>query len=172
MHIGLCGPNGSGKTSLAELLRYEKSYVVIDFAKQIENAFDAIFPSFVRYRMVRELKDKPLPLWGFSYRDFAKNFGSFGLLGKLHPNWFMISCLDTVERASEQNKSIVFSNVRTGIQAEFIKKHFNAHIIFLKTDEDINTCPDLLKCIDTFFIVSKDYETVETDFLELVNKLK
>lgn len=117
MLIGLCGPAGCGKTTVAEALRDQRGFEVISFADPLYAAVSAITGLSVDELKDRGVKERPLPGIGKSPRFLLQTLGTeWGRTLVSKTLW-----IDLAMARAEKAEHAVIADVRFNNEAEAIR---------------------------------------------------
>jgi hypothetical protein len=122
MLIGLCGPAGAGKNTVAELLTGSDggSLVQMAFADSLYECVSTITGLTVETLKDRDVKETVIPWLGKSPRQMLQTLGTEWGRGTIHPEiWIRI----TMERAKPElagGRGVVITDVRFDNEAQAV----------------------------------------------------
>jgi len=172
--IGLCGPIGAGKTTVADILVANHGFTEITFKQPIIDALLNIFPDLTpEHFSDRRLKETPLT-WTMtspfgwmekSPRDLAKSLGTEWGRDRVHPDLWVKHAEDSyrkiVECENGYNKDVVFSDLRFDNEYDMIKR--NGGVVIGVVRESIKVDANLLEhkseqyTFDVDFTINNSY---------------
>lgn len=117
MLIGLCGPAGCGKTTVAEALRDQHGFTLISFADPLYAAVSAITGLSVDELKDRGIKESPLPGIGKSPRFLLQTLGTEWGRDIVSPTLWIDLAMQRAERAGDA----VIADVRFDNEAQAIR---------------------------------------------------
>jgi hypothetical protein len=118
MLIGLCGPAGCGKTTVAEALQDRHGFTVISFADPLYGAVSAITGLSTDELKDRSIKESPLPGIGKSPRFLLQTLGTeWGRTMVSKTLW-----IDLAMGRAEKADNAVIADVRFDNEAEAIRE--------------------------------------------------
>jgi hypothetical protein len=121
--IGLTGLAGSGKDTVAKILVREHNFAGVAFADPIRAMLGALLfrvGADGSWMTDRELKERPTPVVGVSYRELAQTLGTeWGRA--INPDFWVNIAGDRIERLIGAGCSIVISDVRFPNEVEWIR---------------------------------------------------
>lgn len=123
--IGLTGPAGSGKDTVADRLVSQYGYIKYSFAEPLKAMLKVIGVDCDN----RETKELPHPVFGVSPRVMAQTLGTEWMRKGVNREGWLLLALERIRSTTELNnledvpteKGIVFSDVRFENEAEFIR---------------------------------------------------
>lgn len=127
--IGIAGPKGSGKTTLARFIelelikseRYRHSDVEISpFAKPLKDFLKDFFELSDEQLTVYEAKEAIDPRYGVSPRVLMQEFGT-GFVRRLIPGFWVQKMKETVNNS--QARVIIIDDVRFEDEAQLVRDH-------------------------------------------------
>lgn len=140
--IGLVGFAGSGKDTVANILKHEHQYTKIAFADSLKDAVSVIF-DWPRYLLEgdnepsRAFRERPDPYWSEKFgKDFTprmalQQLGTEACRQTFHEDIWILN----LEKRISQHKNVVVTDVRFPNEIEFIKK-MGGHVVRVKRDKD------------------------------------
>lgn len=122
--IGLTGPAGCGKDTVAGHLVAKHGYIKLSFAEPIKDALCAMFGWAPDRLLDREWKETVLPLYGKSPRQLMQTLGTEWGRNLIHPELWMLILQERIV-ALEQScvfRGAVISDVRFENEASMIRE--------------------------------------------------
>jgi hypothetical protein len=123
--IGLTGPAGAGKDTVAAQLEDQYAYIAIGLADPIRDMVAALFehvdvdPSVC---VERALKEQPVPVLGLSYRYLAQTLGTeWGRCVK--PDLWLLVAEHQMRRAYSQGMNVVITDIRFPNEVRWLQEH-------------------------------------------------
>ena len=139
MIIGLCGDQGSGKTTVGNILAEKYNFHILSFSDALKDIVSILF-QWPRHLLEgdtpysREWRETIDDWWSnylnipdFTPRKALQIIGTDVLRDKFHPDIWMI----IIERQLSNNKNIVITDIRFTNELNMIRKH-GGHIIYIK----------------------------------------
>lgn len=122
--IGLTGYAGSGKDTVRNILEHRHDYDGIAFADPIRDMLTALLESCsitTDWLTERELKEKPIPELGLSYRQMAQQLGTEWGRALKESMWLDIAAAKVAMYSQYNSPGIVISDVRFPNEAAWIR---------------------------------------------------
>ena len=124
--IGLTGPAGAGKDTVADYLCETHDFVRYSFAEPMRDMLEAMLAACdidYAYLFERSLKEQPIPGLDVSARHMMQTLGTeWGRA--LHPDWWVrIAARHLGLPLAPVHDRIVLSDVRFGNEAQMIRSH-------------------------------------------------
>lgn len=116
MLVGLCGPAGCGKTTIAEGLRDRRGFTIVSFADPLYAAVSAITGLPVDELKDREVKERELPGIGRSPRYLLQTLGTEWGRNLVSPDIWINAALSRVGKYEDA----VIADVRFDNEADAI----------------------------------------------------
>lgn len=184
--IGLCGPIGAGKTTVADFLVNEYGFTEITFKQPIIDALLNIFPDLTpEHFSDRSLKETPLawattsPLAWMekSPRDLAKSLGTEWGRDMVHPDLWVKHAEDSYRKIVEcklecedgYGKDVVFSDLRFDNEYDMIKR--NGGVVIGVVRNSIKVDANLLAHKSEQYAFDVDYTIDNSYSLEYLKAL-
>jgi len=120
--IGLAGPAGSGKDTIADYLVETYDYDKMSFAAPIKDALCAMFNWDPSKLNDREWKEAVLPDIGKSPRQLMQTLGTEWGRNLVNPHLWLIIAKGEIEYAQHHDFDIVVSDVRFENEAKMIRE--------------------------------------------------
>lgn len=123
MLIGLMGPAGCGKSTVASYLEHLHSFEVVAFADPLVNMLASLLTDCnvgTHWMTERHLKEQPTPI-GYSYRHLAQTLGTEWGRNTLHPDFWVRVAELRVNRLHQDGADVVLPDVRFPNEAEFVR---------------------------------------------------
>ncbi|MCE2659529.1 MAG: deoxynucleotide monophosphate kinase [Rubrivivax sp.] len=124
--IGLMGPAGAGKTTVANMLRERHGYMVISLADPLRDMLGALLSGLgVGHEWMedRELKERPIPIIGASYRKLAQTLGTEWGRQRIDPALWVRLCAHKIqELRGTHQEAVVVHDVRFPNEAGMIRQ--------------------------------------------------
>ena len=120
MLLGLTGPAGCGKDSVANHLQREHAFTPTSFAAPLKNACQYLFGLSHDEVTDRELKEKTIPFWGLSPRQIMQRFGTEAMKVTFGDEFWVKSWLRTYQKFGTTDH-VVVSDVRFEEEAAQIR---------------------------------------------------
>lgn len=125
LFIGLAGPAGSGKDSVRSVLELQHEFAGISFADPMRDMIRTLLVSTGssdEYITRRDLKEKPIPGLGVSYRHMAQTLGTEWGRQCLHAEFWLRTAHNTLAFLRGQGyRNFVISDVRFANEAEWVR---------------------------------------------------
>ena len=141
--IGLIGPAGAGKTTVAEMLRKRHGYMVISLADPIRDMLGALLSGLGlghEWMEDRSLKEAPIPIIGVSYRKLAQTLGTEWGRDRIDPTLWVRLCAHKVqELRAVHNECVVIHDVRFANEAGMIRQ---AGGLLVRVNRQVDALPD------------------------------
>lgn len=112
MIIGLCGPAGAGKNTVADILVEDYGFQAISFADPIYRAVSEITGLPVSHLQDRRYKEKPIGWLGSSPRELLQTLGTEWGRKMIHENMWIVVLLNKIGEIKEQGGDVVVTDVR------------------------------------------------------------
>lgn len=123
--IGLTGYAGSGKDTVRDILQHRHDFDGIAFADPIRDMLTALLESIgldTSWLTERELKEKPIPGLGLSYRQMAQALGTEWGRTLKESMWLDIAKAKIAMYREYDSQGIVISDVRFPNEAAWVKE--------------------------------------------------
>lgn len=124
--IGLMGPAGAGKTTVANMLRERHGYMVISLADPLRDMLGALLSGLgVGHEWMenRELKERPIPIIGASYRKLAQTLGTEWGRQRIDPTLWVRLCAHKIqELRGTHYEAVVVHDIRFANEAGMIRQ--------------------------------------------------
>jgi hypothetical protein len=117
MLIGLCGPAGAGKNTVAELLPDVK---VMAFADPLYSCISTITGLTVRQLQDRTTKETPIPWLGKSPRQLLQTLGTEWGRNSVHEEIWVNATMQRVAAYASQGISVCITDVRFDNEAQAV----------------------------------------------------
>lgn len=173
--IGLCGPIGAGKTTVADFLVNDYGFTEITFKQPIIDALLNIFSDRLtpEHFSDRHLKECVIPEIGHSPRDLAKSLGTEWGRDMVHPDLWVKLAEDRYNFILEckhiYNKDVVFSDLRFDNEYDMIKR--NGGVVIGVARNSIKVDADLLAHKSEQYSFDVDYTIDNSYSLEYLKAL-
>ena len=180
--IGLCGPIGAGKTTVADLLVANHGFTEITFKQPIIDALLNIFPDLTpEHFSDRRLKEtlctwtmtSPFGWMEKSPRDLAKSLGTEWGRDMVHPDLWVKRAEDSYRKIVEcnngQGKDVVFSDLRFDNEYNMIKN--NGGVVIGVVRESIKVDLNLLEHKSEQYTFDVDFTINNSNSLEYLEEL-
>lgn len=123
--IGLCGPAGSGKDSVRNVLELKHDFAGLAFADPIRAMLRELLTSngcSEDYMERRDLKEQPIPGLCVSYRHMAQTLGTEWARQHLGADfWLRVAATYLADLRSQGYRHFVISDVRFANEAEWVR---------------------------------------------------
>lgn len=122
--IGLTGYAGSGKDTVRQILQHRHDFDGIAFADPIRDMLTALLESCditTDWLTERDLKEKPIPELGLSYRQMAQQLGTEWGRALKEDLWLRIAAQKVAVCALMESPGVVISDVRFPNEAAWVK---------------------------------------------------
>lgn len=177
--IGLCGPIGAGKTTVADFLVNDYGFTEITFKQPIIDALLNIFSDRLtpEHFSDRHLKECVIPEIGHSPRDLAKSLGTEWGRDMVHPNLWVKHAEDSYRKIVEcklecengYGKDVVFSDLRFDNEYDMIKR--NGGVVIGVVRNSIKVDANLLAHKSEQYAFDVDYTIDNSYSLEYLKAL-
>lgn len=121
--IGITGLAGNGKDTVRRMLEENHEFVGLAFADPIRQMLGALLAEngiSTEWMYERDLKERPIPCLGVSYRELAQRLGDWGRA--ISPDfWLRIAGEFIVDQRRQGERLFVISDVRFVNEAQWIK---------------------------------------------------
>lgn len=141
--VGLIGPAGAGKTTVANMLRERHAYMVLSMADPMKDMLGALLSGLGlghEWMEDRQLKEAPIPIIGVSYRKLAQTLGTEWGRDRIDPALWVRLCAHKVkELRSVHQECIVVHDVRFANEAGMIRQS-GGHLV--RVNRQVEALPD------------------------------
>ena len=119
MLIGLAGPAGVGKTTIAESFELGLGFKILTFAAPLKQSLSVLTGLSPKYFNKIELKEKMIPGLNDSPRTLMQKFGTEFVREMVHPEFWIWRMRNTISKYSHRH--IIIDDVRFNNEAGFIR---------------------------------------------------
>ena len=140
--IGLIGPAGAGKTTVAEMLRERHGYMVVSLADPIRDMLGGLLRGLGlghEWMEDRALKEKPMPIIGMSYRVLAQTLGTEWGRERDPALWVRLCAHRLAELRGAHQESVVVHDVRFANEGGMIRQ---AGGVLVRVNRQVDALPD------------------------------